>query len=287
MYSLSLLVLIVSSVWAENAGNVTITINGQQKTKSVLTTTAANVKVSGSSITLSSGGRVYIGDSPSKSFSPTSFFEMDLFGRKLKVDMDLSQVGCNCNAALYMLAMPAYNSSQKPEPGSAGDYYCDANKVGGSYCQDMDISEANKYAMASTAHNCTYVPPHYYSSCDHTGCGANVLDSNAKYFGPGKMIDTNKPFTLSVSFVSNGRPPTLSNITNHFWQQNRTIQFNSCNPNYLQWMGKSLTGMVMTMSLWGTGDGGMSWLDGKSGCHGGCNLANSEVTFSNFQVEEL
>ena len=143
--------------------------------------------------------------------------------------------------------------------------------------------------LRSTAHNCTYVPPHYSSSCDHTGCGANVLDSNAKYFGPGKMIDTNKPFTLSVSFVSSGRPPTctLSNVTNHFWQQNRTIQFDSCNPNYLQWMGKSLTGMVMTMSLWGTGDGGMSWLDGKSGCHGGCNLANSEVTFSNFQVEEL
>ena len=58
--------------------------------------------------------------------------------------------------------MPAYNSDQKPEPGKGGDFYCDANQVGGTFCPEMDVSEANKYAMASTPHTCTYDAPHYY-----------------------------------------------------------------------------------------------------------------------------
>ena len=172
----------------------------------------------------------------------------------------------------------------EPQPGAGGDYYCDANAVGGTYCPEMDVSEANKYAMASTAHTCHYDPPHYYDTCDGGGCGANVLDSHGNEFGPGKYIDTNLPFTVSVSFINQN--DNLAVVNNYFWQNGKTIQFNSCNANYLQWMGKSLPGMVMTMSLWGTGDGGMSWLDGKSGCHGGCDLANSKVTFSNILIED-
>ena len=197
----------------------------------------------------------------------------------------MSAVGCNCNGALYFVTMPGYNSAQQPEPGGDKDYYCDANAVGGNYCPEMDVMEANKFAMASTAHTCQYQPPHYYSTCDRGGCGTNVLDVDSG-FGPGKKFDTNRQFTLAVSFItgSNGR---LSTVTNYFSQGGQSIKFNACNPDYLQWMGMSLPGIVMTISLWGTGDGGMSWLDGKSGCHGGCNLAASRVTFSNFRLDNL
>ena len=300
MQSLALLsavaVLAMSSLaLAANNGGITIMINGQAQTKYVLSTEGSkgNIWVNGSSITLHGGGRAYLGDSSSDSLSPNSFYEMPVFdnkqggkNRRLSFDVDMSDVGCNCNGALYLVSMPAYNSAQQPEPGKGGDYCCDANQVGGTYCPEMDVMEANKFAMASTPHTCTYVPPHYYSSCDRGGCGQNVLNVDYNGYGPGKRIDTNRPFRLSVDFIhgGNGR---LSTITNTFNQGGQTLKFDACNPNYNQWMGYSLPGMVLTMSLWGTGDGGMSWLDGKSGCHGGCNLGGSKVTFSNIRLDDI
>ena len=290
MSGLTLLLLATLTVGytsAANCGSVTIKVNGQSQTKYVLSADRDKgyAHVNGSSITLIGGGRVYLGDSSSGTISPNSFYEMPLLGKRLTFDVDMNDVGCNCNGALYFVTMPAYNSGQQPQPGTDDAYYCDANKVGGTYCPEMDVMEANKFAMASTAHTCQYVPPHYYSSCDGGGCGTNVLNVDQSAFGPGKRIDTNRPFTLSVSFITtNGR---LSTVNNYFSQGGQTINFNACNANYLQWMGMSLPGIVMTMSLWGTGDGGMSWLDGKSGCHGGCNLGNSKVTFSNIRLDNL
>ena len=284
----------VASTWAANNGPITITVNGQKVTKYVLSAEGDRgfVHLNSTAIMLKGGGRVYLGDSDSDTFSPNSFYEMPLLGKRLTYDADYSDVGCNCNGALYLVSMPAYNSAQQPNPGSDGAYYCDANEVGGTYCPEMDVAEANKYAMASTAHTCNYIPPHYYSSCDRGGCGTNVLDQYLNEFGPGKELDTNHPYTLSVAFNTEpqkecGSSVTLSSVTNTFTQFGKTLQFNSCNADYLQWMGCSLPGIVMTMSLWGTGDGGMSWLDGKSGCHGACDLGASQVIFSNIRLDDL
>ena len=52
--------------------------------------------------------------------------------------MDLSQVGCACNAALYLVSMGAPSAA----PTKCGDYYCDANDVCGVNCPEMDIQEA-------------------------------------------------------------------------------------------------------------------------------------------------
>ena len=285
---------LVSTAWAANNGPVQITVDGSRISKYVLSSeeSKGNIRVSGDTITLSGGGRAYLGDSSSETISPDSFYEMPFLGKRFSVTMDLNEVGCNCNGAVYTVGMPGYNSGQQPEPGKDGSYYCDANQVGGTYCPEMDISEANKFAMASTAHTCNYVAPHYYSSCDRGGCGTNVLDQHLNDFGPGKTIDTDQSFTLSVSFEEGGPdecgvPSTLTRVTNVFSQNGKEITFDACNPDYLQWMGCSLPGMVLTMSLWGTGEGGMSWLDGKSGCHGGCNLDASKVTFSNITLTTL
>lgn len=291
MHTLTLLLLVtiaVASTSAANNGAITITVNGQPQTKYVIsgTWTKNFTRVSGNSITLSGGGRVYLSDSSSDKITLNSFYMMPLLGKRFTFDLDLSDVGCNCNGALYLVSMPAYNSGQQPAPGENGEYYCDANQVGGTYCPEMDILEANKFAMASTAHTCQYHAPHYYSSCDRGGCGQNVLNVDGGGFGPGKRIDTNRPFTLSVSFVTGGNG-RLSTVTNEFTQGGQSLKFDACNPDYLHWMGMSLPGIVMTMSLWGTGNGGMSWLDGKSGCQGGCNLPASKVTFSNFRLDNL
>lgn len=287
----TLLVTLALGAIAYNNGAITIKIDGQDITKYVLSTNAStqNIRVSNNSITLIAGGRVYIGNSASNNLTPSSYYYFDLQddksqSKRLAFDVDLSQVGCSCNGALYLVSMPAYGSNQQPQPGKDGAYYCDANQVGGTYCPEMDVIESNMYAMASTAHTCNYQPPHYYSYCDRGGCGTNILDSHESEYGPGKKIDTNKPFTLSVIFTKGGNNK-LASITNTFEQEGKSIFFNTCNANYLEWMGYSLPGIVMTMSLWGTGPGGMSWLDGKSGCQGGCNLEGSKVTFSNIRID--
>ena len=276
-------------VSAEDVGPFTIMMNGQPLTKYVLSDNGSIkccIRANRTSITLSGGGHIYLGESNSSTFSPDMFYRMNLLGKRLIFDVDMSGVGCNCNGALYLVSMPAYNSQQQLQPGKNGEYYCDANQVGGTYCPEMDVMEANKFAMASTAHTCQYDPPHYYPSCDRGGCGMNVLNVDFSGYGPGKSrIDTNKPFTLSVSFVTQN--DKLTTVTNYLTQGSQSIKFDACNPDYLQWMGKSLPGIVMIMSLWGTGNGGMSWLDGKSGCQGACDLSNSKVTFSNIRIDDI
>ena len=293
MRALALFVLAataVASTWASDDGSIIVSVDGNDLTKYVLSSSGDKgfVYASNNTIILKGGGRIYIGDSPSDTTEPSSFYEMPLLGKRFKVDIDLSQVDCGCNAAIYAVSMPAYNSAQQPQPGGDGQYYCDANQVGGTYCPEMDISEANKYAMASTPHTCAgFQPPHYYDYCDRAGCGTNILDALPGQFGPGKEIDTNRPYTLSVAFITDSQGE-LSVINNYFWQEGKSVQFNSCNNGgYLRQFSSSLKGMVLTISLWVSDGGGMSWLDGKSGCQENCNLSASKAVFSNLRLETL
>jgi len=61
----------------------------------------------------------------------------------------LDQMECGCNAAVSLIAASSY-----PRINSFGTYYCDANAIGGNYCHELDIMEANKYAFKLTAHKC-------------------------------------------------------------------------------------------------------------------------------------
>ena len=48
-------------------------------------------------------------------------------GGKIAYDMDISESGCSCNAAFYLVSMPGKDWNGNPAPSSSGDYYCDAN----------------------------------------------------------------------------------------------------------------------------------------------------------------
>ncbi len=289
---LSIFLVVIALPWplAQQAslGHINVDVDGKPQVKYVISGEWARsfVKVSMSNITLRGGGRVYLADSSSDEITAGSFYHVDLLGKRLTYTVDLSHVGCSCNAALYALAMPAHDSSKQPAPGENGEYYCDADKLTGYYCPDMDIMEANKFAMASTAHACQSATPPYYPTCDKTGCGQNVLGVNKNSYGPGKMINTDRPVTISVSFVMDGH--NLTKVTNHFRQDGQDFYFDSCNPDYLSLIGPNLSGMVITMSIWGVSHpGGMAWLDGKSGCHDGCDVAASQVVFSGFKLDNL
>lgn len=42
--------------------------------------------------------------------------------------------------------------------------------------------------------------------------------------------------------------------------------------------------MVMTLSLWGSDQGTMSWLDQMTGCQGACNQNSDQVHVSNIKI---
>merc|ERR1712234_74969 len=69
--------------------------------------------------------------------------------------LDLSNVGCHCNAAAYFIQMPGDHG------GDGGDYYCDANNGNGIWCPEYDTMEGNKYTIAT---NKPFVISHFQNS---------------------------------------------------------------------------------------------------------------------------
>lgn len=162
--------------------------------------TAAHISVKGGVLVMDNGPRAYLGSSCSGTDANVSSGDFRLFNfsqpRTITYTVDLSAVGCGCNAALYLVAMPYHDRS------TCGDYYCDANFKGCS-CPEMDIQEANTHAWQSTPHTCQGRKGNYHT-CNKGGCGKQFRGDE---YGPGKAIDTKKPFQVSVTLA-----PDLSEV---------------------------------------------------------------------------
>ena len=96
--------------------------------------------------------------------------------------------------------MPARNESGALDPGPNGDYYCDANQVGGTFCPEFDIMEANKYSWRTTAHTCDDPKLGHYINCDKKGQGHDKDDWGKDKFGPGSKINTNEPIHVQIKY---------------------------------------------------------------------------------------
>ena len=71
-------------------------------------------------------------------------------------------------------------------------------------------------ATAMTPHPCKG------NTCDKSGCGYNPYASGQKsFFGPGKTVDTSKPFTVLTQFAASGGK--LSQITRKYVQNGKQI----------------------------------------------------------------
>jgi cellulase len=80
----------------------------------------------------------------------------------------------------------------------------------------MDILEANLQANVFTGHPCIG------NNCDKGGCGYNPYGSGQRnFYGPGKTVDTTKPFTAVTAFQASGG--RLTSITRKYIQNGRTI----------------------------------------------------------------
>ncbi|KAK3376039.1 glycoside hydrolase family 7 protein [Lasiosphaeria ovina] len=251
---------------------------------------ASGVSTSGNAVTMyhyvkvggkltSASPRIYLLNSDGK------YVMMNLLNQELSVDVDLSTLPCGENGAFYLSEMVA-DGSKNPAQFNAGgagmgNGYCDA-QCQGYCCNEMDILEANSMANAFTGHPCKG------NNCDKNGCGYNPYASNQRNFwGPGKTLDTSKPFTAITQFPASGG--RLSQITRKYIQNGRTItsgSLNSCgsegSTGGMTGMGQALgRGMVLAMSIWNDAAQNMAWLD--SGTNGPC--ASGQGSPSNIQSQ--
>jgi len=74
--------------------------------------------------------------------SPSNFYRPNLLGGSVEFDVDLSLANCGCIAAFYLVSAPGKDKNGNYW-NTDGYYYCDGNQVGGNYCPEFDIMEAN------------------------------------------------------------------------------------------------------------------------------------------------
>lgn len=146
---------------------------------------------------------------------------------------------------------------------SCEDYYCDAAKVCGLSCVEIDIQEANTRAWFSTVH----------ASDDLAGLGggygATRSTWNSSQYGVGgSCIDTTRPFSVSASFPidSNGSLSalvvTLSQDSKPCPLSVRVDSYAPLNRRGLDELTVALrAGMTPIVSYWGDGED-LQWMDG-------------------------
>lgn len=227
---------------------------------------------------------------PTDFYQPDIFFNFTLLGKELSYTVDRNQVGCSCNSALYFAALPGYNADQDLNLSDQGTYYCDANKVFGNYCPEMDVSEANRYTLQTTPHKCSKPDGKYYSSCDRSGCMANVWFKNPWAMCPESSctIDTRKPYTHTTAFEKS-EDGKLTAIKNTLIQGSQNFTFDACSSDdYLEEMTDHLAAdMAMIFQSWGNSWWLMSWLDFMTLCLGSCKLEETVAIFSDIKIKSL
>eukprot|EP00444_Apocalathium_aciculiferum_P045058 CAMPEP_0183523788 /NCGR_PEP_ID=MMETSP0371-20130417/19426_1 /TAXON_ID=268820 /ORGANISM="Peridinium aciculiferum, Strain PAER-2" /LENGTH=312 /DNA_ID=CAMNT_0025722791 /DNA_START=47 /DNA_END=985 /DNA_ORIENTATION=- len=234
-------------------------------------------------------GRAYFADECRNGmYDNNQYASIPLLGKKFTYNTDVSQAGCGCNAALYLVSM-----RQNIEVSGCDDYYCDANSICGVRCDEIDIQEANKFAWHSALHRFDD------GNGLATGLGGWVRDNHFEMtpseYGPGgQCIDTNSLFKVEVSFPANDQGRLISmdmklsqygKLCDISW----SIDSYSGDPG-LEHLSNSLAeGMTPVISYWEAAD--MLWLDGRGNGGGPCFRDDMDCgtapLFSGFAIEDL
>ncbi|KAK4555004.1 hypothetical protein LTR86_007770 [Recurvomyces mirabilis] len=193
--------------------------------------------------------RVYLLDPSGKNYQL-----MKLLNQEVTFTVDVSNLPCGMNGALYMSAMDADGGRGPLNPAGAqyGTGYCDAQcfdtawingvanvKGYGACCQEMDLWEANARSTQLTPHACNVTGLYECSGalcgangvCDKSGCGINPYRGNKNYYGYHDIVDTTQPFTVVTQFhtdsgTANGN---LNKITRLYVQNGKVIQNQAVN----------------------------------------------------------
>eukprot|EP00928_Gymnodinium_smaydae_P099857 TRINITY_DN964_c0_g1_i1.p1 TRINITY_DN964_c0_g1~~TRINITY_DN964_c0_g1_i1.p1 ORF type:complete len:410 (+),score=66.39 TRINITY_DN964_c0_g1_i1:49-1230(+) len=218
--------------------------------------------------------RGYLMNSPGlrSSSKDEDFKKFSLIGKTVTMTVDYRGAGCGCNAAFYFVSMPA------KQKGSAGDWYCDGQGVGGAEpCPEWDFMEGNAHAFNTVGHGCGPKPwkCEKWSAdgsmcevgpCDHWGANSNRFAA-PEFQAGGSQIDSSKPFNVTQSYTMSAVEITLSQGSQSVKRTYGALRdfsgdpnCRSCKPGVTNGMAEELQqGQVLTISFWGNED--MSWLD--------------------------
>mmetsp|Transcript_129330 Transcript_129330/g.374516 ORF Transcript_129330/g.374516 Transcript_129330/m.374516 type:complete len:630 (-) Transcript_129330:116-2005(-) len=224
-------------------------------------------------------------------WEPRSIAQFDLLGRTFSFRVDLSEVGCACNVAVYLISSPAIGKSGEFSAGKdRGDqppFYCDANKVGGQWCPEVDIMEANNHAFQATAHKCNSPVNGHYDGCDRGGCYENTRDREGSY-GPDSTytIDTRHPFEVETAFPE--QDGILLGMVTTLRQEGREVvmDHDGCEQGYLNKLSAAMQqGMSLRITYWGDDNATMAWMDAPPCGYADCGGENAgQARFRSFAV---
>mmetsp|Transcript_78245 Transcript_78245/g.198889 ORF Transcript_78245/g.198889 Transcript_78245/m.198889 type:complete len:638 (-) Transcript_78245:150-2063(-) len=214
-----------------------------------------------------------------KDWEPESIAQFKLLGQRMSFTVDLSRVGCACNLAFYLIGAPAKDVDGKPsqgdDRGGQPPYYCDANMVGGQWCPEMDIMEANNKVFQATAHSCDQPVNGHYFFCDRSGCDESTKTIEHAYGpGDGYSIDTRLAFEVQTDFLE-GKEGVFTGMVTTLKQGTREVvlEHATCHPEYLNKLSDVLRdGMSLRITYWGGDAQTMAWMDmptcGDTACQG-------------------
>ena len=224
-----------------------------------------------STATLHGSNREYlVNDTSQHSWAQVRYRHLNLLGKTLTFTVDVSGVGCGCNAALYLVGM------KQPMGGASG--YCDIQVQGGGACIELDLLEANRKAVQSTVHTQT---GEGVGPCNQWGCAVNWGSKAATgaYYGQGSPgIDSTKPFTVMATFDTDGHLAisfTQAGRSVPFWNST-SAQSGSQGGHYIEAAAAATKaamqshGLVLVTSLWSAKGGG-------STCHASASCQRVHV----------
>lgn len=246
------------------------------------------VDVSSDGLTVFMGARGYFARTCTGSYDPGEYVALDLLGKTLRYTTDMSSAGCGCNGAFYLTSM-----SQNTQAGGGGDFYCDANCVGGVCCAEIDIQEANKFAWHSTLHNATDPDGKDAGYGGGESSWSGPRDWSSGQYGPnGQCVDTNHPFEVKISFPIDGQG-TLTSMQVVLSQEGKPCTLSTSVAGYqgnVQLTAALKAGMTPVMSYWKSAN--MLWLDGRGSdgqgpCATDTQHCGQSVRFLGFSVEDM
>ena len=140
-----------------------VTVNDEERTLYVLYPDwSDDIVTDDKTLSFDYNNRMYL--SKMEGVDPSQLFKANLLDGFISFDVDLSKSGCGCLTALYTVTMPAKDNLHDPFK------YCDAAQVGGHFCPEFDLMEANKFAYRATAHRCNApTSSGAFEDCDRAG----------------------------------------------------------------------------------------------------------------------
>merc|ERR1712168_716834 len=86
---------------------------------------AGQIDMHDNGFTMRGDSRLYFCNRAVDGWDANAYWQTPLMNKHFAYTLDLSNVGCHCNAAAYFIQMPGDHG------GDGGDYYCDANNGNG------------------------------------------------------------------------------------------------------------------------------------------------------------